>query len=214
MKHRVFIAAPILVFLSAAVACSSKSASNASFYCNASATGLCYGYSDLTADQESTVKGTCSSAAGSVVSACPTGFVGCCSYALGGITTDECYYRGAASDDQTACQALNGTWTTGSGGGGGSGGDASASSGASIYCSVTSAQICFEYTNLTTAEVSAVTQTCTSASGNAGAVVSSCPTNAVDTCTLTQAGISSTEYYYSSSEDDQTACVSAGGTWT
>jgi hypothetical protein len=214
MKHRVFIAAPILVLLSAAVACSSKSASNASFYCNASATGLCYGYSDLTADQESTVKGTCGAAAGSVVSACPTGFVGCCSYALGGITTDECYYSGSASDNQTACQGFNGTWTAGSGSG--SGGDAgiSISPGANVYCSVTSAQLCFEYTNLTTAEVSAVTQSCTSASGNAGIVVTSCPSNEVDTCTLTTNGISSTEYYYSSSEDDQTACVSAGGTWT
>jgi hypothetical protein len=99
--------------------CSSSSGGGstpAGTYCNVTSLNLCYGYTNLTSDQQNTVKSECTQQLqGTVVSSCPTGDVGCCAFTTGGIQTNECFYSGSASVDQSACA---GTWTAGSGGGG------------------------------------------------------------------------------------------------
>lgn len=99
-------------------------------YCSAKVAEaeVCYGYSNLTADQQSAVAQDCTqSLDGSVVSSCPGGQIGCCSLPTGGYTTTECYYQGDPSSLQAGCKSSNGTWS----GSGDSDGGASGSSGGS-----------------------------------------------------------------------------------
>ena len=132
---------PLLVFtlvasaaaLALASGCSSSTASPASIstYCATSLGGapLCYGYSNLTSDQQTSLANTCKqSLMGTVVTSCPTAsLVGCCTSKTAGIATEECYYgadSGTAdvSGYQAACSATSGTWSTMMTGGGGNDG--------------------------------------------------------------------------------------------
>jgi hypothetical protein len=118
-----------LLFIAAAPGCSGGSGDGGggspAVFCstNFGGSSLCYGYTNLTSSQQSTVSNSCTSTlGGQVVTSCPTGgLTGCCKYTAGGITTEECYYASDAgipgfdptSSDKQACSSLNGTWSSG-----------------------------------------------------------------------------------------------------
>ena len=117
---------------------SSQGATPAGIYCSATVgpSTVCFGYSNLTSEQQSAVTQACTgSLGGTIDSSCPAGQVGCCTITAG-YTTTECYYAGDAATLKAGC---SGTWsTTGNGSssgsgssGSGSGGTASSSSGGS-----------------------------------------------------------------------------------
>jgi hypothetical protein len=122
-RHTIFLGSFIvLAAIVAGCGSSSSSDSTPSVFCSTSlgGTSTCYGYTNLTASEQSSVSSECTqSLQGSVVSACPTsGLAGCCKYSAGGITTDECYYQESGGVDPTtsgqqACTAVSGTWSTG-----------------------------------------------------------------------------------------------------
>ncbi len=128
------LGAAFLVAVSVGVGCGSSGGpsnpgpTSASFYCATNIAGAkqCYGYSNLTSEQETAERDACSSQQGSIVSSCPTGFVGCCTSTTAGYTVDLCYYEGSAATYKAAC---SGKWTGGTGGGGGGGAGGSAGSG-------------------------------------------------------------------------------------
>jgi hypothetical protein len=216
--------------------CSSgNGGSGGSFGCNESSGGLstCFSYAGLNSDQQSQAQKACTQGNGSVVSACPTaGLVGCCTLTVQGLSVDECYYYGSASTDQQACTQASGTWSAGmpggsSGGGsgsssgsssgGGSGSSSGSSSGgtSSAYCSLTvqGQTACIIFSNLTSAELSAADQSCTS---QGGTTVSSCPSSGVvGCCTMVNSGISAEEcLYFGTASADQSQCTQSGGTWS
>ena len=105
-------------------ACSSSSGSPSTppgIYCDVTGASvpLCYGYSNLTPDQQNAVSMSCtSSLMGKVAGSCPAGDIGCCEQTTSGYTTTECYYTGDPSTYQQGCTAGMGTWTPGSSDGG------------------------------------------------------------------------------------------------
>jgi hypothetical protein len=128
MKLQAFLVGAFLVTTALVTGCSSSSSddSTPSVFCSTSFGGssLCYGYTNLTSDQQKSVSNACTQAplSGKIVSSCPSGgLAGCCKYAAGGITTEECYYSagdsGTGGDPATAgkqaCSAVNGAWSTG-----------------------------------------------------------------------------------------------------
>ena len=125
-----FVSCLLAVPVAVATACSSSSSSGGgggSIFCSASLAGtqLCYGYSNLTPDQQNSVNNTCKqSLMGTITTSCPTaGILGCCKFTQGGIQIEECYYSGGGeggagdagvdtSAYQMACTQNNGTWST------------------------------------------------------------------------------------------------------
>ena len=93
---------------------------------------FCFVYTNLTAQQQSSLASACTQAMGKSVTSCPDG-VGTCSFALSGYNIAETFYCGASSD-QMACTAMSGaTWAAGKAadacGGGDAGGSSSSSGG-------------------------------------------------------------------------------------
>ena len=94
----------------------------------------------------------------------------------------------------------------------------SSSSGSGFTCDIkTSAyEYCEDYSNLPSADQSAVSSECTAAKGTAG---TSCPTaNALGSCAVSAGGISYSSTYYKSTgftaAEAQMACTGGGGKWT
>jgi hypothetical protein len=134
MTARAFLTPSLAGLFLVVVACSGSSGGIGSppgIYCSASSAGVsvCYGYANLTGDQEDAVKQTCTEALqGTITSQCPTtNEIGCCTQPTDGYSTTECYYAGQASSYSAACKAAGGTWS----GGGGSGDGGTGSSGGS-----------------------------------------------------------------------------------
>ena len=85
---------------------SSGGGTGAGFGCSIQLAGeqFCYVYSNLSSTEESEEQSACTQESGSMVDTCPTAnLVGCCAVSSSGISVDECYYFGTASDDETAC---------------------------------------------------------------------------------------------------------------
>lgn len=123
MKLTALLASAFLAATTIVAGCSSSSTPSGSaggspsVFCSASLAGttICYGYTNLTSDQQNAVSSSCTgSLQGKIVSACPTAdLTGCCKTATAGYNTEECYYGAAnASADQQACTASSGTWST------------------------------------------------------------------------------------------------------
>jgi hypothetical protein len=110
------LVAASIVAASFVSACSGSSAGPGStgFFCSTSVVGQkeCYGYSNLTAAQQSGEQEVCTDTGGMIVDSCPTGYVGCCSTMTDGYTINECFYAGSAAGLKAAC---TGTWTGGGG---------------------------------------------------------------------------------------------------
>jgi len=126
MKFQALLAASL--FVTVLAGCSSSSSDGGgttpSVFCstNLGGSSLCYGYTNLTSDQQKAVSDACAQAplSGKIVTECPTsGIAGCCKYTAGGIATEQCYYTAGDSgiDPSTAakqvCSTLKGTWSTG-----------------------------------------------------------------------------------------------------
>lgn len=130
--HKLTLAFSLIAAI-AAVGCGSSSSNNTgstgspSTYCSASiaTTQVCYGYTNLTSQQQSSVDQSCkSSLNGKVVSSCPTdGIIGCCT-TKSSYNTEVCYYQ-SSSDAGTmvdagtmsntykqSCDSQGGTWST------------------------------------------------------------------------------------------------------
>jgi hypothetical protein len=88
----------------------------ADFFCSIPASDSCFGYSNLTSDEETAEKDACSAEKGSVVSSCPTAkLVGCCTVKGSGAVPgyELCYYDPlTASTVKTECTGLKGTFST------------------------------------------------------------------------------------------------------
>jgi hypothetical protein len=99
-----------LVILSVASCSSSSGGSSGTLYCSLSVAGTtqCYGYSNLTPTEQSGEQTACTNMNGVVASACPGGYIGCCSTETAGYAVNECFYAGSASELQSQCA---GTWT-------------------------------------------------------------------------------------------------------
>src|SRR5215472_1585488 len=109
-----FISCLLAVPVAVATACSSSSSSGGgaggSIFCSATLGGLtpiCFGYSNLNADQQNTVNNECKqSLMGTVTTSCPTaGIIGCCKSTQGGIQTEECYYQSSGGEGGVAGDA-------------------------------------------------------------------------------------------------------------
>jgi hypothetical protein len=123
MKLSSVLVSSFLALSTIIAGCSSSSGGGGSpsVFCSASFAGsqICYGYTNLTSDQQNAVTSSCKSTLqGTIVSACPTsGLLGCCKTTTAGYNTEECYYgddagTSSASADQMACTSQSGTWST------------------------------------------------------------------------------------------------------
>src|SRR4051812_18274312 len=100
MKLHTFLVGSLLATAALVAGCGSDSSSSSAppaVFCTSAfaGTSVCYGYTNLTSDQQKSVSDACTAAplSGKIVSTCPTGgLAGCCKYTAGGITTEECYY--------------------------------------------------------------------------------------------------------------------------
>jgi len=95
-----------------------------------------------------------------------------------------------------------------------------AASGTTVACSFTTGDVpeCYDYTNLTTSEVTNAKALCTASNAT---FVASCPTTALlGCCHQTMAGISLADCYYDILDDAggpptfQANCMQSGGTWS
>jgi hypothetical protein len=124
MKLSSVLVSSFLALSTIVAGCSSSTSSGSTpgVFCSASFAGtqVCYGYTNLTSDQQNAVTSSCTGTLqGKIVSSCPTsGLLGCCKTSVsGGYTQEECYYgddagTSSASADQMACTSANGTWST------------------------------------------------------------------------------------------------------
>jgi hypothetical protein len=121
---RLAVIAAVAALGPAAEGCSSSKGSGAaaaastSLYCSVTVAGVqeCFGYSNLTAQEQSAERSACTGEGGTIVPVCPVGNFGCCSTTTAGLDVSECYYAGTAAQAQAAC---TGTWTSSAAGAGG-----------------------------------------------------------------------------------------------
>jgi hypothetical protein len=71
---------------------------------------------ELSSAAASSAMSGCTAGGGTVVSACPSGIIGCCtipSSGAGTVTQETCWYSGSTSVLQSACSSdLHGNWST------------------------------------------------------------------------------------------------------
>ena len=76
---------------------------------------FCALYTNLTSDQETTVKSSCTGATSTVGTSCPSAnAVGTCTVTSGGVSAEETFYSDGgttAAAAQSACTTGGGTWT-------------------------------------------------------------------------------------------------------
>jgi hypothetical protein len=121
--NRIVVGVAVALALSAA-ACGSKSSGGGDggvgtslVACNITAGHTCYTYTVPTADVSS-ANSACATAGGTVVTTCPAGSVGTCTYTgtgtqAGWSITFDFYAPLTATAGHTACQAVGGTWSGG-----------------------------------------------------------------------------------------------------
>jgi hypothetical protein len=103
---------------------------------------LCYGYSNLDAEQKTAVSNACTTSLGGTISgSCPGGQMGCCTLDSAGYQTTECYYAGSASAYESACSSQSGVWSSGPGGPGGVDGGTTSDSGRPNSSSADASQV-------------------------------------------------------------------------
>jgi hypothetical protein len=121
------LAVPLATALGLLSGCHSSSGASGpppGIYCHATIgpETVCYGYSNLTAEQKTAVSDACTtSLQGTISGSCPSGQVGCCTTTTAGYGVSECYYAGTAQAYEQACTAQAGKWVGPSGSGSSSG---------------------------------------------------------------------------------------------